>query len=380
MTSFKEDLEAISLLGTPLVLQSGDGTSLVALSAELQGRVMTSSLSGLDGASLGWVNRDYFRSGEMSSGFNPYGGEERFWIGPEGGQFSIFFAKGENFDLDHWQVPDCIDTDPYEVLEQSSVHVLFAHHSKIKNYSGFEFSLSIEREVALLNKSNIERLLGLPLSHSLKFTAYTSNNRLINSGIDAWKKETGLLSIWLLGMFVPGEKATVIIPINNQGQDFQQCINDSYFGKIPPDRLQLHDHGLFFKGDGKSRGKIGILPQYALPWLGSWDAQTEILTLLRCTLAPDANYVNSMWEIQSDPYAGDAINSYNDGPPEPGAAPLGPFYELESSSPAKELQPGEAVEHQQSTLHLRGDRAELNAICKALLHCDLAQVESAFCV
>ena len=31
-----------------------------------------------------------------------------------------------------------------------------------------------------------------------------------------------------------------------------------------------------------------------------------------------------MWEMQSDPYTGDVINSYNDGPPAPGAAPLGP--------------------------------------------------------
>ena len=45
------------------------------------------------------------------------------------------------------------------------------------------------------------------------------------------------------------------------------------------------------------------------------------------------DYVNSMWEVQRDPFAGDVVNSYNDGPPAPAAKPLGPFYELETSSP-----------------------------------------------
>ena len=58
-------------------------------------------------------------------------------------------------------------------------------------------------------------------------------------------------------------------------------------------------------------------------------------TALAFTLPPAPHgYVNSKWEIQQQPYAGDVANSYNDGPPAPGAKPLGPFYELESSSPA----------------------------------------------
>ena len=59
-----------------------------------------------------------------------------------------------------------------------------------------------------------------------------------------------------------------------------------------------------------------------------------MLTLVQYTRPAGATrYVNSMWAIQQNPYGGDVINSYNDGPPAPGAAPLGPFYELETSSP-----------------------------------------------
>lgn len=65
-------------------------------------------------------------------------------------------------------------------------------------------------------------------------------------------------------------------------------------------------------------------------------------------------YVNSMWEIQKEPFAGDTVNSYNDGPPSPGAKPLGPFYEIETSSAAAALQPGKSIEHIHRTFHFQG--------------------------
>ena len=49
--------------------------------------------------------------------------------------------------------------------------------------------------------------------------------------------------------------------------------------------------------------------------------------------AGEREYVNSLWEIQDEPFRGDVVNSYNDGKLEDGTQ-LGPFYELESSSPA----------------------------------------------
>ena len=64
------------------------------------------------------------------------------------------------------------------------------------------------------------------------------------------------------------------------------------------------------------------------------------------------DYVYSMWELQDEPFKGDVVISYNDGPPSPGAKPLGPFYELESSSPVLALKPGESAKHIHRTLHL----------------------------
>jgi hypothetical protein len=87
--------------------------------------------------------------------------------------------------------------------------------------------------------------------------------------------------------------------------------------------------------------------------------------------------VNSKWELQQQPYAGDVANSYNDGPPAPGAKPLGPFYELESSSPAAALAPGASLEHGHRTLHLTGARAALDAIARATLGAGLDEIERA---
>lgn len=37
-----------------------------------------------------------------------------------------------------------------------------------------------------------------------------------------------------------------------------------------------------------------------------------------------------------------------------GLDPLGPFYELETSSPAAALNPGESLRHIQRTIHIKG--------------------------
>jgi len=85
-----------------------------------------------------------------------------------------------------------------------------------------------------------------------------------------------------------------------------------------------------------------------------------------------------MWELQAEPYSGDVVNSYNDGPAEPGAKPFGPFYELETSSPAARLSPGESVCHTHRTYHLQGPEADLDPIAKATLGVTIAEIKAAF--
>ena len=93
-----------------VVLHDPANNAQVAVVPAWQGRVMTSTAGGAAGASFGWINRELIASGEPQPHINAFGGEDRFWLGPEGGQFSIFFAKGARFELDDWFTPAAIDT------------------------------------------------------------------------------------------------------------------------------------------------------------------------------------------------------------------------------------------------------------------------------
>lgn len=342
-----------------------------------QGRVMTSTSSGDKGPSYGWINRDLIRRGELEPHMNAFGGEDRFWIGPEGGQFSVFFEPGAPFDLQHWQTPSAIDTEAYELASVAPDKATFRHAIHLKNYSGTEFDLRVDRSIRLIPRDGVGDLLGAPLSPGIQSVAFESANRLTNTGATAWSKETGLLSIWILGQFNPTPGTTVIIPYREAAENDEgvSIVNDAYFGKVPADRLILRPGILFFRADGTYRSKIGLSAARARSVLGSWDRANGVLTIVLFSRPEGAtDYVNSMWEIQEKPYGGDVVNSYNDGPPAPGQAPLGPFYELETSSPAAALAPGESAEHVHRTIHLTGDRDALDAVARKVLGVSLDEL------
>jgi hypothetical protein len=354
-------------------LENEEGNAKILLSADYQGRVMTSTALGEGGTSYGWINYDLIASGEKKKQFNAVGGEERFWLGPEGGQYSIYFKAGDSFNIAHWQVPSVIDTISYDVKQATKSNVVFTKKASLTNYSGTSFDIIIERKISLLNKQQISEKLKTEIPANINFVGYETENRIINSGVSDWKKENGLLSIWLLGMFTPTPQTVVIIPFHPQ-KDTRSYITDNYFGDIPAERLQVKDSVLFFTCDGKYRSKIGLSPLIAKPVAGSFDFRNNVLTLVVPAIDRQGMYVNSKWEIQKEPYKGDVINSYNDGPLENGSQ-LGPFYEIESSSSAQELKKAERLEYNQVTCHLQGDYNSLRQMAKKLLSVDLDEIK-----
>jgi hypothetical protein len=360
------------------VIELNSGNSSVAIVPGWQGRVMTSTSEGSHGYSFGWINHELISSGKVLQHINPYGGEERLWLGPEGGQFSIFFNKGDEFIYEKWQTPAFLDTIPFNITELSDSSVLFSHSVEIENYSGTPFKLEIDRKITLLSDDQIIKQTGIDLE-GINFVAYRSDNKLTNRGSDEWKKETGLLSIWMLGMFIPSPAVMVVIPVR-QGDDKElgEAVNDNYFGKIAGDRLKISGSNVYFRADGKSRGKIGINPKRARGIMGSYDFDNDILTLLLCKLPEGkTEYVNSAWQIQDNPFSGDALNSYNDGPLVDGSQ-MGPFYELETSSPAAALKSGESIIHSQVTIHLTGNKNLLNKAAIKTLGVSLDEIEGIF--
>ena len=360
-------------------LKDKDSGASVLIVPAYQGRVMTSSVNGSEGTSFGWINYKFIEDGKPSSQFNPYGGEERLWLGPEGGPFSIYFRPGAEQEFVNWVVPREIDTEPFNVVEQTTDMARFKKDFTLTNASGTKLEIGIERTVRLLGSSESEGALGLSIDKSLAYVGYESENILINRGQEAWNEKNGALSIWMLAMFNPSPSGFVFIPFKKGGEsDLGKIVNDDYFGKVPSDRLIVRDGMLFFRTDGKHRSKIGITPQRALPFCGSYDPDKKVLTLLWYSASDKpAKYVNSKWGKQDDPFSGDVVNSYNDGPVEDGSI-MGPFYEIESSSPAAMLQPGGRITHTQRIFHITGDETKLTIITEKLFGQKLTDIISIF--
>jgi hypothetical protein len=261
------------------------------------------------------------------------------------------------------------------VVHASSTEVTFSKKTSIVNYSGFGFDIHIRRRVKMIDRNFAEQSLHTSIPPELKFVGYETENSIENTGKKSWTKDSGLLSIWLLGMFTPTRETKVIIPFS-PSVGARQHITDNYFGPIPKERLQVQDSVLIFSCDGKYRSKIGLSPVIAKPVAASFDFQNNVLTLVIPEIHREAPYVNSKWEIQKLPYKGDVINAYNDGPLEDGSQ-MGPFYEIESSSPALALNNGQIGTHRQITCHLQGNYSALKTLVMLILGTDLDSVRNA---
>jgi len=385
--SFQSDIEFLKEYTDVILLQNG--SAAVAVAPAYQGRVMTSTFDKQSGPSFGWINRPVIsqgvvpeskRKGTLQEHIHVFGGEERFWMGPEGGQYALFFKPGVSFDFENWRTPAALDTDVYTVVGRQENSVSFHHVCKFENYSGTHFHVGIDRSISMLRKDDLEGILGRNVPGGLEFVGYKTDNRITNRGREAWESENGLLSIWILGMYNPSPRTTVIIPVQGGKEaDLGDYVNDAYFGSVPRDCLYVRNDTVFFRGDGLRRGKIGVGPKRSKGVAGSYDAVGKVLTLVTYNVeeAP-FGYINSAWEIQDKPFAGDVINAYNDGPSGQGGAPLGPFYELETSSPAAALEPNGTIQHVQQTWHMKGSDEQLKALAHQLLGADLSEIEKGF--
>lgn len=376
--TFGYDVSFMNKRQKVVLLSSADSLAQVMISTQFQGRVMTTSSAGLNGMSFGWLNYKAIDSDSIMPHINAYGGEDRLWLGPEGGQFSIFFKKDSAFDFDHWQTPKELDSEPFELVSHNRNEASFEKHFSLTNYSGTEFKIKLNRSIRLLDKRIASNLLSVEIPEVLEFVGYETENRITNLNDFEWTQTTGMLSIWILGMYVPSPGVTVVMPYKRGGEDeLRKILTDDYFGKVPSERLIVDSGFIFFQCDGKYRSKIGISPLRAIPFSASYDEDNQVLTIVNYSLPGSQFYVNSQWKIQDDPFAGDAANSYNDGPVADGSQ-MGPFYEMESSSPAAQLRPGESLTHFHRTFHFRGSEDKLNTILKQTMGISLDKVKAAF--
>ena len=344
----------------------------VLVAPALQGRVLTSAPGGPDAPSCGWINHELLASGKLQPHINAYGGEDRLWLGPEGGQYGLYFAPGVPYDFAHWQTPALLDTEPFDVMTQGPDTVVLRKDAEVVNHAGTKFQVRIDRTVRLLGAAEIWHDLNAAPRQDVQAVGYQSDNALTNRGPAAWTKSAGLLSIWILGQFNASPHTMVLIPYR-QGPETElgPVVESDYFGTVPADRLQVGDGMIRFRVDGHFRSKLGLNPRRAMPIMAGYDAANHLLTFVQSSPPePAADYVNSLWKEQEHPYAGSAVNSYNDGPNDTGKQ-LGNFYEMETSSPAVALAPQQTVQHFQRTIHLHGSADALAAVAHEVLGADL---------
>jgi hypothetical protein len=374
--TFGYDLAFLKKHKEVVVLTAPDAAAArIIVVADYQGRVMTSTSDGDAGNSYGWLNYDLIQSGEIKPHMNAFGGEERFWLSPEGGQFSVYFKKGAKFDFDNWQTPPLIDSEAFEVVSTDSSHAHFRKQASLENHSGTKFDFTIDRTVSMLDRAKTKLLLGIGSIDKVKSVAFETANTLTNTG-PAWTPETGAVGVWILGMFTPGEKTTIVAPYSRLA-GAKPLLTDNYFGSIPSDRLRVDSSAIFLKADGKFRSKIGLAPMSAKPVAGSYDAEKGILTIVQYDMDAQGDYLKSTWEHHKEPYKGDALNAYNDGALEDGSQ-MGPFYELESNSSVKFLRTNEKLTHHHRTFHFEGDQYTLNEIALKVLGVRLDDIVSVF--
>ena len=365
--TFGYDLNFLKQYHKDIIVLGDSASAQVIVAPAYQGRVMTSTADVDIGLSFGWINHELIASGKTTEHMSAFGGEERFWLGPEGGQFSIYFQKGAEFKFENWFVPKEIDTEPFDLISSTKTEASFRKEMHLQNYSGNKFDLTVDRTIRLLDIPAVNFALGIAVPENVNAVAFETDNRITNKGNNTWDKKTGTLSIWILSMLNASEQTTVAVPYRpGDALELGKILTDDYFGKVPADRLKVDSGLILFKADANQRGKIGLSPKRALPVVASYDAINNVLTIAQFTLPADATeYVNSLWKTQDDPFGGDAVNSYNDGPID--SIQMGKFYEIESSSPAAMLAPGRSLQHIHRTIHLKGSKEDLDKIALKIL-------------
>lgn len=342
----------------------------------LAGRVMGTTYDGGQGDFGGFIDARAFKEG-MKDIWDNWGGEERYWLCPEGGQFGLMFG-GRQDCFDNYTVQDGINNQKYELIDLSKTGASLTMRASFElvNATGTKFHVGCVRRTTVLD--DCPYVVGA--GPEIDFVGFQSESTVTNLGDNSWTRETGCLAHWHLGQFLPGPRVIVIIPFR-QGEIADPPIREDYFrdfcidGRMPANRYWRKDGFALFKADGKVRTKIGQNRSRATGILGSYDLESSEMVLMEYDLYPNLEYAASYWYEQAEPYNGDCISFSAEGPGAPGE-PDGRCYELESMSPAMLLAPGQSFTFRTRTMHVKGPRIALAGICRKHLGPEISTLEA----
>lgn len=351
-------------------LFENNGASRLLVCPELQGKIICSSCNGETGQKNGWIAKEFYENRNFD--LNNIGGEDRLWIGPLGSQFSFYYQQISPLNEANWKVPGDLSLGGFIVKSQTNSKISMHRSIQLKNFIGTEFTLDIERDLSILEKRKIEKNLSINLSPSVDYVGFESKNTLTNSGKIKHVKETGLVSLWSAGMFQGTDDTYVLIPLD------KNIHKDSLYasmGKLSEDRFRIIDGILLFKVDGRYRSKIGIPSKIAPTRYGCYSKSMARLTIVEFQWDSEGSYSKTGPEFQKEPFVGEAIPIYNNGPMDLTISEDSSFYELESLSSMKELSPEESIEHVHTVYHFSAEFQELQILSQMLLGFDLTKIE-----
>ncbi len=360
-----------------VVLQGENGSKII-VSPRLQGRIMTARVGNVE--STGLVPRKTIEEGESHDHFNNFGGLDRFWIGPEAGQYGVYFPPGaKELTRENWQVPAAFDKGAFDVKEKQADRISLHREMEVTNLRGVTFQVNVTREIGLIPSAELGTELGIQLPAGISYLGCYSDNQLQNTGKTDWDPASGLIGIWILGMINASDEAVVIAPFKTPAEDGKSPYNDNYFGKVEEDRLKVIDNAVIFRGDARKVGKFGLSQQRTTGLTGSFDFGKNLLTVVRFSVPETMErYGNSSWQVnQEKPYGGDAFQSYNNGGDDTTEVAADAFFELESASPVRALKQGESISHRHATFHFQGSREELEKLAGKLLGVSLEKIQEA---
>ena len=120
---------------------------------------------------------------------------------------------------------------------------------------------------------------------------------------------------------------------------------------------------------------IGVSPYRSEGIALSYDSLNNILTVI-LYIKPSGKraYLANSWRRSAQPFDGDAISVYNNGPLARTSASAERYYEISTYSPALNLAKGKSQFHLQRTFHFNGSEYDLGLIAYKLAGISIGQL------
>lgn len=375
---FGRDLDMFAKCDVKILLLR-DGNAAVAVSPENQGTVLTATLSGENGPSLGWFDRELVAMRQKQASKSPLGGLDRLFVGPEGGEFSIYFPDGASFSESSYVVPAELCSEKWETVSASKTRARFARDAEFVNALGTRMKARLDREVTLLTRANVAEILGVEIPDALEVVAYQSLNRITNFGKTDWSEKSGLLNLDVATSMPANRKVNVFVPYRQgSAAEFGDIFRDNCqqaSGIIDSGRLLVTKDFIRMKADGRSIAGVGVSPKRSEGIALSYDAANNILTVITYIRpATQRAYLQNSWRTAGGQFEGDALSVYSNGPIARTSLAAPAYYKIATFSPALNLKSGQSQIHVRRTFHFRGSEFDLGLLAYKLASISIEQL------